>query len=119
MIPDHLADHFRRERIFGLGGTMREPFRRQKAGARWYEAGPRENAAGNGALMRIAPVLLPHLRSGTPALWADLAIAGMLTHNDRASNAACVAFVHLLWETLRRTGAPDPDWWLATFCHPF
>src|SRR3712207_8795851 len=33
----------------------------------WYRCG--SFSAGNGALMRIAPVLLPHLRSGSPALW--------------------------------------------------
>jgi ADP-ribosylglycohydrolase len=66
--------------------------------------------------MRIAPVLLPHMRRPTAALWADAALAAMVTHNDPASNAACVAFVHLLWETLRQDTPPPTGWWLRTFC---
>lgn len=73
-------------------------------------------SAGNGALMRIAPVLLPHLRSASSALWADALLAGMVTHNDFASNASCVAFVRLLWQALSLPEFPGSGWWLDTFC---
>jgi ADP-ribosylglycohydrolase len=65
--------------------------------------------------MRIAPVLLPHLRNPSPALWADTALAAMLTHNDSASTAACLAFVRLLWELLGRDTPPAPEWWLDRY----
>ena len=52
--PDKLAERFTRERIFGIGSTVRGFLKNYKAGMPWYEAGPR--SAGNGALMRIAPV---------------------------------------------------------------
>ena len=64
---------------------------------------------------RIAPVLLPHLSNPSPALWADTALAAMLTHNDSASTAACLAFVRLLWELLGRDTRPAPEWWLAGY----
>lgn len=46
---------------------------------------------------------------------ADAALAGMITHNDPASNACCVAFTYLLWECLRTNEIPEPAWWLDTF----
>ena len=58
--------------------------------------------------MRIAPVLLPHLSTPTTALWSDAALAGAVTHNDYASNGACVAFVTLLWDALASTPPVPP-----------
>jgi ADP-ribosyl-[dinitrogen reductase] hydrolase len=112
--PDHLARRFNQDQIFGMGHTMRDfltSYRDQ--GLPWEQAG--QPSAGNGALMRIAPVLIPHLRQPSPALWADAALTGMVTHNDRASNACCVAFTYLLWECLRLNQAPEPAWWVDTF----
>jgi hypothetical protein len=83
------------------------------AGVPWDRAGP--HSAGNGALMRIAPVLLPHLADPSPALSADSALAAMLTHNDSASTAACLAFVRPLWEILGRDTPPAPEWWLDLY----
>jgi hypothetical protein len=65
--------------------------------------------------MRIAPVLVPHLPSPSPDLWADAAIAAMVTHNDRTSTAACVAFVSLLWSALQLDEPPPPGFWLDRF----
>jgi hypothetical protein len=67
---------------------------------------------GNGALMRIAPVVLPHLKSPSSALWDDAVLAGAVTHNDVTSIAACVAFAGMLWELLDMAAAPQPAWWL-------
>lgn len=109
LVPEHLARRFAAERIFGIGATVRGFLANRDAGVPWHRAGP--HSAGNGALMRIAPVLLPHLRSPSPALWADTALAAMLTHNDSASTAACLAFVRLLWDLLGRETPPAPEWW--------
>ncbi|MGE5359809.1 MAG: ADP-ribosylglycohydrolase family protein [Bacteroidales bacterium] len=112
---EHLADRFCSQRIFGIGRTVREfVYRRSHEEVPWFEAGP--ESAGNGALMRIAPVLLPHLACPSPALYADALIAATLTHNDYASNACCVAFVNLLWKLLALRDVPSFDWWVATFC---
>ena len=72
-------------------------------------------SAGNGAVMRIAPVLVPHLSAPSPAVWADAALAGMVTHNDRTSNACCVAIAALLWSALGFDATPAPGWWLERF----
>jgi ADP-ribosyl-[dinitrogen reductase] hydrolase len=112
--PEQLACRFCSQRILGIGRTVREFVGRFKdEGRPWQEAGV--HSAGNGALMRIAPVLVSHLRDPTPALWSDTAIAAMLTHNDRSSTAACVAFVRLLWDALRRPSPPRPGFWLHRF----
>lgn len=114
LVPEHLADKFTRHQIFGIGSSVRDFLKAYKnEGQSWTRAG--QPSAGNGALMRIAPVLIPHLRQPTPALWVDAALAGMVTHNDRASNACCVAFMAVLWECLGMKQIPEPRWWVNTF----
>ena len=114
LVPDHQAHRFTQHQIFGIGSTVKAFLHSYKdQGLPWEESG--QPSAGNGALMRIAPVLIPHLRQPSPALWADAALAGMITHNDRASNACCVAFIHILWECLRLKKAPESSWWVDTF----
>jgi ADP-ribosyl-[dinitrogen reductase] hydrolase len=115
LIPNHIAQEFCMHKIFGIGRTVLDFIRAYKErGISWVKAG--QPSAGNGAVMRIAPILLPYLRHPSTSLWADAAIAGMITHNDPASNACCVAFTALLWECLRlREIPPDPTWWIDTF----
>ena len=112
--PEHLAQRFVGQCIFGIGHAVGEFLHRFKdEGLPWEQAGTQ--SAGNGALMRIAPVLVSHLRTPTPALWSDAALAAMVTHNDRSSTATCVAFVRLLWDVLRRSDSPRPGFWLHRF----
>jgi ADP-ribosylglycohydrolase len=114
LVPDGLAQAFCRRRIFGIGSSVAQflvAYRGQKRS--WYEAGPR--SAGNGALMRIAPILVPYLRQPTPLLWADTALAAMITHNDPASIGSCLALVRMLCESLAMTEAPGAEWWLDRF----
>jgi ADP-ribosylglycohydrolase len=113
-IPEHVLDAFTRREIFGIGDTVQRALLKRRAGMGWSDCG--EQSAGNGALMRIAPVLIPHLRNPGPELWADAALCSMLTHNDSASIASCVAFTYLLWELLRMDTPPEPQWWPDTFC---
>ena len=112
-VPRHVAWRFTQNRIFGLGRTVREFLLNLHDGMTWYEAGPR--SSGNGALMRIAPILIPHLVNPTRQLWVDTALCASMTHNDPASTACCLAFVRMLWELLHADAPPDPQWWLRTF----
>lgn len=112
-VPEHMARRFCAGHIFGIGQTMRGFLGHFKEGRPWYACGPA--SAGNGALMRIAPVLIPHLRTGGTRLWSDAALAAMMTHNDRASTAACVAFVAMLWELLDMDRPPAPAWWIERY----
>lgn len=113
--PGHLAAAFSTRRIFGIGSTVKEFLRRYKdSGIPWERAGV--GRAGNGALMRISPILVPHLRAPSAAMWADAALAGMITHNDRGSNATCVAFTAMLWDLLHMDSPPDKGWWTDRYC---
>jgi ADP-ribosylglycohydrolase len=112
-VPQNVIDAFLDREIFGIGGTVKRALAQRRGGKDWRECGLR--SAGNGALMRIAPILIPHLRRPSLDLWADAALCGMLTHNDSASIASCVAFVHVLWELLRMDAPPEPQWWPRTF----
>ncbi|OQA93989.1 MAG: ADP-ribosyl-(dinitrogen reductase) glycohydrolase [Chloroflexi bacterium ADurb.Bin222] len=111
--PERLAQRFCAEQIFGIGQSVKEFVINFKAGKPWHASGI--PSAGNGALMRIAPVLAPHLRTGTPALWADVALATMLTHNDPAALSASLAFSAMLWELLQMSAPPEPLWWVETY----
>jgi ADP-ribosyl-[dinitrogen reductase] hydrolase len=111
--PATLARTFTWRDVYGMGNTVHQFRGRIAAGVPWWLAGP--HSAGNGAVMRIAPLLLPHLRAPSPALWADVTTGAMLTHNDSASSAACVAFVHLLWECLTAPGPRPGAWWVDEF----
>lgn len=113
LVPERVLGTFAERQIFGIGSTVRAALIAYGMGRPWTETG--QASAGNGALMRIAPVLLPHVRKPSPALWEDAVLLGMITHNDYASNAACVSFVALLWDLLNRAEAPEPEWWLETF----
>ena len=113
LIPENVANRFSRGRIFGIGATVREFLTNLKSGKPWYASGPK--SAGNGALMRIAPVLIPHLKEPSADLWADSVLCSMMTHNDAGSTSCCLAFVGMLWGLLSMTSAPDPTWWLDKF----
>ena len=106
IVAEHLARAFSSRPIFGMGGTVREFLRSYRAGRPWYEAA--QHSAGNGALMRVAPVVLPHLDAPSPALWEDTILAAAVTHNDATSIGACVAFVGMLRELIGMDRAPDP-----------
>ena len=113
-VPANVARRLASGRIFGIGSAVREFVDRTLTqGLPWEEAGVA--SAGNGALMRIAPILVPHLRAPSSRLWADTALATMTTHNDAAAISASVAFVAVLWDLLAMRVTPDPGWWLARF----
>ena len=113
LAPEKLAQRFAERRIFGIGMTVRGFLGNLKSGRPWYEAGP--GSAGNGALMRIAPVLIPHVRNPSRELWADAALCAMMTHNDAASTSTCVAWVSILWQLLSLEEAPAAEWWLNAY----
>ncbi len=112
--PERLAARFAREPIWIIGRSVERFVQQYRAGAQpWYRAS--QPTAGNGALMRIAASLVPHLRHPTPELWADAALAALVTHNDRASTSASLAFAAMLWELLALPSPPPADWWVERY----
>ncbi|MBN1948081.1 MAG: ADP-ribosylglycohydrolase family protein [Bradymonadales bacterium] len=110
-----LAKAFAADYLFGCGRTMRRFLEAYESGKELWSCG--QPRAGNGALMRIAPVLIPHLASPSQALWADTLLAASLTHNDFTSNGSCVGLVSLLWDLLVSSSTPEPGWWIERFAH--
>ena len=66
--------------------------------------------------MRIAPVLIPHLREPSPAVWTDAILATAVTHADSAAIASSVAFTELPWNLLGARRPPESDEWWDQFC---
>lgn len=113
--PDSLANKFCGHHIWGIGSTVKRFVENYKdKHLPWYETGT--ESLGNGALMRIAPIILPYLRNPHTSMLADAAIACMITHNDFANNASSVAFVEMLWQLLSMNSIPEPTWWIDTYC---
>lgn len=112
--PDDLSARYASRRIFGIGRSVQQFLANREAGITpWYRCGA--ESAGNGALMRIAPIVLLHAEGPSGALWLDAAMASIVTHRDASSVASCVAFADLLARYLRLTQPPTPEWTLATF----
>jgi len=113
-VPEHVARCFTTRQIFGIGLSVRQSLvRLQFEGLPWYEAGV--PSAGNGALMRIAPMLLPHLANPSPRLWADTALSAMTTHNDTAAITSALGFIGLLWDLLGMSSVPPEGWWVERY----
>jgi len=111
--PERLARTFASRPIFGIGSAVSEFVAGIQEGQPWWSASAR--SAGNGALMRIAPIVVPHLASAPPAFWSDAALCAAVTHNDPASIGACVAFAGMLGELLARERPPAPEWWASRY----
>lgn len=112
-IADNVAQRFCEDEIYGIGGSVRDFIRAYNdEGDAWFVAG--SESAGNGALMRIPPIAIPHVADPS-ALWTETALSGMITHNDSASIAACVAYVQILWNLLQRDRTPEPEWWINSY----
>jgi len=92
--PQQLAECFASRRIFGLGGSVRAAVGRLRSGADWRRCGV--PSAGNGALMRIAPVLYHALHGRPHLVFRDAILATVITHNDSMAIASSLAAVELL-----------------------
>lgn len=115
LVPDNLAKRYCKHRIRGIGATTKGFLHNYKDKHKpWYKAGL--DSLGNGALMRISPTVVPYINNPGPSIYADAALDTMITHNSFANNATCIAFVHILWSLLGMQSAPEPDWWVDTYC---
>lgn len=107
--PPLLGDALADGPIYGVGQSTSQWLQSRRAGTPWHLAGT--PSAGNGALMRIAPVVIPHLMRPCADLWSDALLAAHITHDDELSNLSCLALVDLLWTAIgTRHGTPMPSW---------
>jgi ADP-ribosylglycohydrolase len=115
LIPDNLAKRFCKYRITGIGNTVASFLSNYRDRHRpWYNAGL--DSLGNGALMRISPIVVPYLREPHRSMYADAALDAMITHNSSTNIASCVAFVNILWALLSMKSSPKPSWWVDAYC---
>ncbi len=106
---EELAKVFSSHRIFGIGKTVKEFIKNYKDYKEpWYLSGV-VNGAGNGALMRIAPIIISYIANPKENLWADTILATMLTHNSPLAIGSSVAFINMLCEFLSSRTPPDKD----------
>ena len=108
--PQLLGEAFATRPIYGIGSSVRSFLAQFKTGLPWDRCGA--PSSGNGALMRIAPILLPHLSAPSVDLWGDTLLAAHLTHDDELSNISCVAMVDMLWQLIGMSAAPAGTWWI-------
>lgn len=112
--PDRVAQSWSNEPIFGLSPAVRDFVKAYRAGSMpWYRCGAKVPDAD--ALARVPVLLVPHLREGTPALWADVALGVMMTHDDSAVLAAALAYAAMLRELLAMNAPPPAAWWPERF----
>ena len=106
---EELARVFSSHRVFGIGKTVKEFLRNYKDyGKPWYLSGV-VDGAGNGALMRIAPVLVSSLANQTENLYADTVLATMLTHNSALAIGSSVALTDMLCRFVSSEEKPNPE----------
>jgi len=110
---DELAFRIANDRIFGISKATLDFCNALRTGAPWWEA--TQLSGGNGALMRIAPTVLPYLRTGGSGIWTDTALSTAVTHNDPLAIASSVAWVALLWRLLNGDLPESPAEWLDTY----
>jgi ADP-ribosylglycohydrolase len=115
LVPDNLAKRFSKHHIIGIGSTVTKFLNNYKDSHKpWYNSGI--DSLGNGALMRISPMVIPYLKKPHQSMYVDTALDTMITHNAFANTASCIAFVHILWLLLSMKSPPEPGWWVDTYC---
>lgn len=113
-IPENVATKFCSGHIYGIGKTVRQFLHNHNVKKLdWYQCGP--DSAGNGALMRISPIIIPHLLEGGNDIWIDTALCAMITHNNSASIASCISYIYVLSKLLEMNDTPDTEWWFENF----
>lgn len=102
-----LAKVFSSHQIFGIGKTVKEFLRNYKEYKKpWYLSGV-VGGAGNGALMRIEPVIISALANQAENLWADTVLATILTHNSPLAIGSSVAFTNMLQKFITLKEKPN------------
>lgn len=86
LVPEELAETFATMEIYGMGQSVAEFRANLLNGLPWDRAGSR--SAGNGAIMRIAPMLLLQPRLPASGFAAEVMRCAAITHNEAGAIAS-------------------------------
>lgn len=111
--PTSVAARFAQGPMLAMGEALATFVRNFNQGRDWFRCGA--PSAGNGSLMRIAPIVVPHVREPSAELWVDTALCSLITHNDGAALSGSTAFVKMLWDLLTMEAPPQPEWWVQSY----
>jgi ADP-ribosylglycohydrolase len=92
-------------RCFDIGNATRGALQRYRDTGDPFAGDPSPNAAGNGSLMRLAPVALAAASEAQAIEWA--ALQSRTTHATRECLDACRLYARLIWRALH--GAPKSE----------
>jgi len=94
--PALLAERYSRERIIGIGGTVKRFLSNYKDnGVPWFLSGV--PSAGNGAVMRLPPVIASSIASGRPRIGPEAVVYTAPIYRDPFAHAAAYALSGVLW----------------------
>ncbi|MEM3227683.1 MAG: ADP-ribosylglycohydrolase family protein [Candidatus Micrarchaeaceae archaeon] len=112
---EELARVFSSHEIFGIGKIVRGFLRNYKVRREpWYVSGV-VGGAENGALMRIAPVIIPFLGGTKESLYSDTVLATIMTHNSALAIGSSVAFIDLLRKFITLNSPPKDMAYIKEF----
>jgi ADP-ribosylglycohydrolase len=113
---EDLASIFSSHRLFGIGGTVKVFLRNYKEkGMPWYLSGIK--SLGNGAIMRVHPLLIAHARGindNLSGLFADAVLATIMTHRGPLQVGLSLAFLTFITRMARPVKV-DPEEELGAF----
>jgi ADP-ribosyl-[dinitrogen reductase] hydrolase len=105
--PERLADIFTTKSIFGVGQSVRGFRANRLRGLSWQAAGV--VSTGNGAIMRIAPMLIMAGSLNGAEFARNVARCAAITHNEQGAIASAVAWVYFLAELSALHSLPARD----------
>ena len=113
--PEQLAGIFATKPIFGMGQSVRQFRANWSQGLPWQAAGV--TSAGNGAIMRIAPMLLAAESYKGAEFAREVARCAAITHNEQGAIASAVAWVYFLADLSSQDTTPTPSNFIIQFLH--
>lgn len=117
--PDEIAYRMYEKRIRGIGHATKESVKSYKALFKKYEKHAwvysAVESAGNGALMRLSAVLVPHFIGLSDPLVGNGVLLTRITYNDRLALSSVGAFSVMLYELVTSSRPPEKEWWVEKY----
>ena len=112
--PEALARRYIEEWIIGIGSATKAFIKKFKdLKYPWFLSGV--ESSGNGALMSLSPIIVPHLKKPSNELWCDAVVTTRIIYWDRLAISSSVSFTNLLWKIFSMNKAPNEEWWINEY----